>query len=66
MMMKRSLFILLLLCSCLLPATRAAAQRGLPGQVDIQVGAPRLPLSAAARAAGTIYGAGRLFPAAAA
>ena len=39
MMMKRSLFILLLLCSCLLPATRAAAQRGLPGQVGIQVGA---------------------------
>ena len=37
--MKRSLFILLLLCSCLLPATRAAAQRGLPGQVGIQVGA---------------------------
>lgn len=39
MMMKRSLFILLLLCSCLLSATRAAAQRGLPGQVGIQVGA---------------------------
>lgn len=29
----------MLLCSCLLPATRAAAQRGLPGQVGIQVGA---------------------------